>query len=227
MLSFWRDQGPQDILGQNVPDTAQGQNQASGQAQDEQFMTVATRGKNVRKTTMLLAVFFVLGLVCLWLMIKKSAPPPAAAASTATEESRIEMAMKRLFGARSEMFSRMDEIINKFYEFSDVQQVLTNELVKNPFELRILLARIKKGLEQAPPQYDPELMRRLELIQQAEAMRLLSIIKSDRGNGCMIDVAGKILREGDTIKDFEIRQIGDDSVKLMSGDVEVVLKLLE
>jgi len=215
MLSFWRDQGPQDILQQNLPDAPPGQNQTSGQAQDQQFMTVATRDKKVRKTTMLLAVFFGLGLICLWL------------ASTTTEESRIEMAMTRLFGARSEMFCRMDEIINKFYEFSDVQQVLTNELVKNPFELRVLLARIKKGLEQTPPQYDPELMRRHELMQQAEAMRLLSIIKSDRGNGCMIDVAGKILREGDAIKDFKIHQIGDDFVKLMAGDLEVILKLLE
>ena len=146
MLSFWRDQGPQDILQQNLPDAPPGQNQTSGQAQDQQFMTVATRDKKVRKTTMLLAVFFGLGLICLWFMIKKSAPPPAAAASTTAEESRIEMAMTRLFGARSEMFCRMDEIINKFYEFSDVQQVLTDELVKNPFELRILLVECPHGL---------------------------------------------------------------------------------
>jgi len=31
------------------------------------------------------------------------------------------------------MAGRMDEIVKKFYEFSDVVQVKVNELVKNPF----------------------------------------------------------------------------------------------
>jgi hypothetical protein len=41
----------------------------------------------------------------------------------------------------------------------------------------------------------------------------------------MID--DKILREGEVIKGFKVRQIGSNFVKLEQNDFEIVLKLLE
>ena len=71
-----------------------------------------------------------IGLLCLWFMIKKSTPQTAAAAAVSTEEAQIETAIARLGGVKTEMFSRMDEIVKRFYELSGVSQVKTSELVK-------------------------------------------------------------------------------------------------
>ncbi|UCD57646.1 MAG: hypothetical protein JSV16_00620, partial [Candidatus Hydrogenedentota bacterium] len=66
--------------------------------------------------------------------------------------------------------------------------------------------------------------------QQSKGLRLSCIIHSEQGNRCMID--GKILDEGDLIKSFKVRKIGDDFVKLQwdqsqNGKMEIVLNLSE
>ncbi|MHC4722572.1 MAG: hypothetical protein ACYS6I_07670, partial [Planctomycetota bacterium] len=61
--------------------------------------------------------------------------------------------------------------------------------------------------------------------QLAQDMQLLSIIQSDQGNCCMID--DRILYEGDSIRGFKVREIGDTAVKLQSQESEIVLKLSE
>jgi hypothetical protein len=227
MLSFLREQGPEDSLVPKPPEAA-GKKPADGtkETQEQEYLTVATQRKQVRKTTILLAVLFGIGLLSLWLMIKKSASQTAAA-SVGTEEAQIETAITRLTGVRSEMFNRMDEIVKKFYEFSDVPQVQANELVKNPFELETFLGDVKVTSDTEERDYDSEAerMRRQQLRQQTKNLELLSIMQSDQGNCCMID--DSILYEGDSIRGFRVCQIGDGFVKLKCGDVEIVLKLSE
>ena len=227
MLSFLREQGPEDSLVPKPPEAA-GKKPADGtkETQEQEYLTVATQRKQVRKTTILLAVLFGIGLLSLWLMIKKSASQTAAA-SVDTEEAQIETAITRLTGVRSEMFNRMDEIVKKFYEFSDVPQVQANELVKNPFELETFLGDVKVTPDTEERDYDSEAerMRRQQLRQQTKNLELLSIMQSDQGNCCMID--DSILYEGDSIRGFRVCQIGDGFVKLKCGDVEIVLKLSE
>lgn len=227
MLSFLREQSPEDSLVQE-PSEAAGKKPADStqQTQEQEYLTVATKGKRVRRTTTLLAVLFGIGLLSLWFMIKKSTPQTAAA-SVGTEEAQIEVAITRITGVRSEMFSRMDEIVKKFYEFSDVLQVQVNELVKNPFELETFLANVKETSDTEERGYDieTEMMRQPQLRQQIKDLRLLSIMQSDQGNCCMID--DKILYKGDSIRGFKVCQIGDSFVKLKYGEVEIVLKLLE
>jgi len=170
---------------------------------------------------------FGIGLLCLLFMIKKSTPRTANAAADSTEETMIEMSITRLTGFSSEMFNRMDEIVKKFYEFSDVQQVRVNELVKNPFEYESFLAIVKENpdTEKRDFDIDAEMMRRQQLRQRTKSMQLLSIMQSDQRNCCMID--DRILYEGDEIRGFKVRQIGDSFVKLESEGVEIVLKLSE
>ena len=227
MLSFLREQGPEDSLVPKPPEAA-GKKPADGtkETQEQEYLTVATQRKQVRKTTILLAVLFGIGLLSLWLMIKKSASQTATA-SVGTEEAQIETAITRLTGVRSEMFNRMDEIVKKFYEFSDVPQVQANELVKNPFELETFLGDVKVTSDTEERDYDSEAerMRRQQLRQQTKNLELLSIMQSDQGNCCMID--DRILYEGDSIRGFRVCQIGDGFVKLKCGDVEIVLKLSE
>ena len=229
MLSFMREQGYEDSLVQETPKSSNGEpkqsrvprppTQPAEKTQEQQYLSVAAQGKNVRKTTMLLAVLFVIGLLCLWFMIKKSSPQTATAASTGAEKTQIEMAIARLTNSGSEMFSRMDQIVRKFYEFSDVQQVRVYELAKNPFEHQIFLANVDESSDTKEVDIDTESMLR----QQTRNMQLLTIGQTDNGNCCMID--DDILYEGDTIRGFKVGRITDTFVRLESEGVEIVLKL--
>lgn len=218
MLSFLREQGCEDSKVQETAKSSNGEAKKgralkspnpAEKTKEQQYLTVAAQGKNVRKMTMLLVVLFVIGLLCLLIMIKKSAPRTATAASAGTEETQIEKAIARLTGVGSEMFKRMDQIVKKFYEFSDVQQVRVYELVKNPFERQIFLAP-------APEKTDIKIVPDLQL---------LVIWQTDEVYSCMIN--DKILYEGDTIEGFKVVQIGDDFAKLELEGVERVLKLSE
>jgi len=139
------------------------------------------------------------------------------------------------------MFSRMDQIVNKFYEFSNVLQVQVNELVKNPFELEMLLSSLRPKVDSQKDDVDidAEIIRQQQIRQKAKDMQISTICQYDQGSCCMID--GKILYEGDSIKGFRIAQIGDKFVKLewcqpkgefetsetQSQGIEILLKLSE
>jgi len=241
MLSFLREQGNADLPAQK-PDTAAEAAPGDGaeKPREQEYLTVAASGKRTRKSTILLAVLFIIGLLCLGYMIKKSTPKAASAASGVTEETQLEAAVARLTGVKSEMFNSMDEIVRKFYEFSDVVQVKVGELVKNPFKLELFSANVKdeSHIEIKVPEIDTEMVQQQQIRQKAKEMRLLSIMQSDLGNCCM--VGDKILYEGDYIGDFMVRQIGDNFVKLewnpnrnngslgtQSEPVEIILNLLD
>lgn len=228
MLSFLREQdfgGSSDKQApQSSYDKAGGQDNASaGNTQEQQYLTVAAKGKNVHKMTMLLAVLFGIGLLGLVFMIKKSVPGTAAASSTSAEETQIEKAIERLTGVGSELFSRMDQIVKKFYEFSDVRQVGVNELVKNPFEYEMFLTGKGKNTDMTGKEPSDEFIMRQRIEQGTRGFKLFAICQTEQGNFCMIN--DKILYEGDSIKEYKVSQIGDDFVKLEFEGVEKVLPL--
>ncbi len=230
MLSFMREQGgqTQDHRHKTTDtkpesgDKTQGTSDRSlrrtpnGEAMsDEEYLTVAAKNKNVRKTTYLLAVLFGCGLLFLWFMIKKSTPLSAVADSQGgTEQEQIEMAIAQLTGVRLEMTGQMDEVVKKFYQFSDVQQVNVDELVKDPF-----------GPETRDSMLDTGYSTRIENQESRHEMQLLGIMRTQKGYCCMID--DRILYEGDSIRGFKVLQIGDGTVLLQSPDREIVLKLSE
>jgi hypothetical protein len=214
MLSFLRDQNSADLPGQ-ASSTPAGEPPVDGAepSQEQQFLTVAAQGKRTRKSTMLLAILFVMGLLCLGYMIKKSAPQTASATTNQTEETKVEAALARLTGVKSEMFSKMDQIVKKFYEFSSVMQVQVNELAKNPFTLELLLADAKEvPVVEETSEMDFATIWRQQMRQKTKDMKLLSIMCSDQGKTCMI--GSKILCEGESIQGFKVREIGDSFVKL-------------
>jgi len=229
MLSFLQEQNLGDSPA-HKPATADGRTPDDGTErpqEQEEYLTVATQKRQVRKNTIALAVLFVIGLLCLWFMIKKSTPQTASAADTNTEETQIEMAIARFTGVRSEMFNRMDEIVNRFYEFSNVPQVNVNELVKNPFKLEMFLANLRPrpDAEEEAVEIDAEMLWQQQIGQQAKDMQLSSIMQSNQGTCCMIN--DKILYEGDPIGGFKVHQIGASFVKLKCEDTEIVLKMPE
>ena len=168
MLSFLREQGRED-LSSNQPVAAgrRADHKDSDNKQGQEYFTVAAGNKSARRSTTLVAVLFAVGLVCLGFMIKKSAPKTAAAATT-SEETKIETAIARLTGVSSEMFNRMDQIVKKFYEFSDVFQVQVSELVKNPFALEMFLSSLKTKVDtpKKDVSVDPEMIIQQQLLKQ-------------------------------------------------------------
>ena len=226
MLSFLRDQSLEDLPAEKKMKTTAEKAPGDGteKSQESEYLTVASHGKQVRKSTTLLAVLFIIGLLCLWFMIKKSTPQAASAAAGKTEDTLIETAIARLTGVKSAMFGKMDEIVGKFYEFSDVPQVKVNELAKNPFELETFSTKLKEKPGAEGNEIDANKLGQ-QMRRRSQGMQLWSIVQSDEGSRCMID--DKILFEGDSIKGFKVRQIGDIFVKLESNGVEIVLKLSE
>jgi len=228
MLSFMKEQGPagSSMQERTVSDR-------TGRTEEQEYLTTGTRARKLRRTTYILAVIFGAGLLCLLFMIKKATPQQAEAAVAETAEAQIEAALTRLTGIKTEIFNRMDGIVQKFYEFSHIQQIKVNELVKNPFERDLFLGRADGtgGSEQEDESIDAALMRRQMLKQQAKELSLVSIIRSEQeGNCCTIN--DRMLYEGDTIKDFKVAHIGESFVKLESGrsttgKVEIILKLAE
>ena len=195
----------------------------------------------------MLAVLFIIGMLCLWFMIRKSSPQSVSAAVVDTEEVKIESAIARITGVKTEMFTGMDEIVKKFYEFSDVLQVRVNELAKNPFILELFMSGKsdepeEEQIEEEIVKVDAETIWQQKILDSAAQLELQSIMltqPSKRGMRstsrycCMID--NEILYEGNLIGGFRILQIGNDFVELEWNEdsefgyskVPVVLKLSE
>jgi preprotein translocase subunit SecG len=236
MLSFLRDQNPEELPAEKKmkaaaaaaskaaaskkPLSKKPPGDGPDKSQESEFLTVASHGKRVRKTTTLLAILFVIGLVGLVFMIKKSSPETASASGEQTDDTLVETAIARLTGVKTQMFSRIDEIVGKFYEFSEVPQVEVNELAKNPFELEKTSGNLGTKNEM-----DARALWQQQLRQNSKGMQLWSIMQTHQGNRCMID--DEILGEGDSIRDFKVIQIGDNFVKLESDGVLIELKLSE
>jgi len=237
MLSFLRDSGFEDLpaekdsgAGKVSPESGQG-------GGDQDYVAVSTNSGRVRRSTTLLAVLLVAGLVCIWFMVKKSTPQGAGAATGDANTADIERAIVNITGAKTEIFGKMDDLVGKFNEFSEVPQVKVNELVKNPFELETMLAGPAVG-EVQPMVVDHQAIRRQKAQKQADELNLLTIMKSEGKSSCMIN--SMFLSEGDSVGDFTISGIESNYVKLLwapkgevgisggvSEKVEIILKLTD
>lgn len=212
MLSFMREQGGGDPSANQAKNGAQGQPGGTEDAGSLEFLTVATTSKSVRKSTILVAILVSIGLVCLWFMIRKSQPQSASAKQTDEDQTKIEVAISRLTGVSSEMISKADQILKKFYEFSGVLQVQVGDLVKNPFEVEVFAKDMKSETTSANAEEEAAMVRRQRLKQRAGSLSLLSVMQSGQSSSCMIN--DKLLRQGDTIEGFVITRVGRDLVEL-------------
>ncbi len=213
MLSFLREQGSGDLPGNEGAGPGQQDANMPGRGETQEYLTVAANSKNLRRSTILVAILVAIGLVGLGYMIRKSQPQAASARTGDEDETKIEAAIGRLTGVSSEMVSRMDEIVDKFYEFSDVDQVGVTELVKNPFQVEAFMGAVKdQGATEQDEKARAALIRREMIKKRAANLALLSVMRSEDGNACMIN--DRILRQGDTIEGFVITEIAANSVKL-------------
>ena len=232
MLSFMREQEPKNASARPAPGPGSPSGSGGESSGSQEFLTVATNRQSLRRSTMLVAVLVGIGLVSLLLMIRRSAPQAASARESAGDQ-KIEAAISRLTGGRTEMAGRMDEIVKKFYEFSDVVQVKVSELTKNPFEAEGSAPDQTVVFDNSAGQAD------LIRLQRARSLKLVSIMRSpEQGTCCMIN--DQILRQGDIIEGFKIVEIANSSVALawLSGgtaeagtsptdEMKTILKLSE
>jgi len=213
MLSFMREPGAGDSSANQTKSGGQHSPKSSDDAGSLEYLTVATTSRTLRKSTILVVVLVCVGLVCLWLMIRKSQPQAALAKQADEEQTMMEAAVGRLTGVSSEMISKADQILKKFYEFSGVHQVHVNDLVKNPFEVEVFAKDIQSEVvPQADSAAEAALIKQQRLRQRAGSLSLLSVMQSGQASSCMIN--DKLLRQGDMIEGFVITRIGGDSVEL-------------
>jgi preprotein translocase subunit SecG len=209
MLSFIREQGAGDPSASQTKAAGQRQSKTSEDAGSLEYLTVASNSKSVRKSTILVAILVCIGLICLGYMIRKSRPQTASGQPVNQEETKIEVAISRLTGVRSEMVSKMDQILKKFFEFSNVLQVQVSELVKNPFEVEMFASGGPSGTSSSDDVAQMVHTTTRQVVKQrAATLALLSVMQSDRGSSCMIN--DQLLREGDMIEGFVITRIGRD-----------------
>jgi len=205
------------------------QDSAEGMAdkQDEQsapnqqdFLTVASRDNKIKRGTIVLVILFAAGLFCVLLMIKKSSP--STAMGLTNEESRIESAIAQLTGLKLGIGGRIDQIVRRFNQFSDVKKLQIEQLQRNPFVREKYFPASGLSPEGAGSEAGTEALNS-ELARQAESMQLFSIMHSDEGNCCMID--DKVLYEGDKIGGFEVCRISQFAVELCTDGMKFVLRI--
>ncbi|MHC5061230.1 MAG: hypothetical protein ACYTFK_09125 [Planctomycetota bacterium] len=218
MLSFLRDDNSNDVT-DDASQLSSGGAEVAGegeQAEDMDYLKPAAHGKNTKRTTVILMILFAVGALCVWVMIKKAAPNLATAA-TSQQEVQIDNALTQLTGIKTEMNSRIDQMLDKFYQYADVDQVKTHELNRNPFRHELYLANLE-GL------FDDSLSS-LNLVAESD-LQLWSIMQTENGNCCMIN--DKIVYEGDTISGFKVVRISSKFAELVSGSgAKVILKMPE
>ena len=178
---------------------------------DSVFLTVSGREHSVRKSTTFVTALFIVASVGLVVMAKKSHVQSAGAAPAVDSQTQIEMAICRVTGVSSEMTGQMDEIVQKFYEFSDVYQVEVDELTKNPFQLVAMPA----GLSHEDSSKEEEeqvnmLVQQFE--QEKKGLSLVCIMESDSGECCMINDV--LLKPGERVDNFVVEQIEKERVQL-------------
>jgi preprotein translocase subunit SecG len=221
MLSYIRE-SQKEAVGQGSPDD-QASRGVGEPGSDDTFLTVSGRDQTVRKSTAFVTALFIVVSIGLLLMAKKSHVQSTGATPAKDSQAQIEMAINRVTGVSSDMTLRMDEIVQKFSEFSDVSQVKVADLNKNPFQLALGSAD-KETKEEVLPQDEQvtSLLKRFEV--EKKTLSLISIIQSESNSCCMIN--GVLFKVGQPVNDFVVESIQADRVQLIwqpDGNVAKVL----
>ncbi len=213
MLSFLKD-------GQTLPASADIENHEGSEnsvTRQEDYLTVAGHSKKLKQSTILLIALFVIGGVCVLLMVKKATPSQASAAQQKDEQVEIEAAIAQLSGMQSEVNKEMKNVTGRLNHLSEVGQIDVKDLKKNPFTRELSAGEINLD-NRTQMQILMEQARK-----QAAGLELWSITASPRGACCMIN--DKVLYIGDEVNGFKVIEIGKQTVTLERDSARVELKM--
>lgn len=221
MMDFLKQNGSGDL---DKLDTRGTSEQDAQLGSDSSFVTTTSREKSIKNGTIVFIAVFCVSLGCLWVMIKKTTPQAAMAKTTSEDSMQIENAIAKVTGTKAEFFKGIDNVVSKFNEFSSVLQIRVNELQKNPFEhQKYSVVELSPEQEMMESAQERQRAVRDTLEQGATGMQLLSIMKSPKGNSCMIN--DKMLSKGDTIDGWQVVAITDKSVELSAQGMQKTLKI--
>lgn len=223
MLSYMNEQDDSKKLNINASEVEAEDVPKQTNDPSQDHIKLAEHGKNARQSTTILAVLFAVGVLCLWVMVKKVVPAPADAAAS-QQEMQIEEAIAQLTGIRTEVDTKMDSLVGNFYEFSKVEQVKAHDLKRNPFRHSLGFGGFSQGMGDFG--ISKEMLVAEEIRDRGEQMELFSVMRDGNGVGsCMIE--DKLLNEGDSINGFKVRKIGSKQVELEHNETIVTLKMAE
>lgn len=217
MLSFMKEDGNQKTasesskLAETLNDVAEQE-----EIKTEDYLVPSASQKKVKYSTLILGVVFVVGVLSLFMMIKKSTPAQAQA-GLSEQELKIESAIAKLTGSKTQMNGKMNDIVNMIASLSDVKQVQVDELKKNPFSSRNAF----KG-SVSKPGFISNLVNKKS---SSKGLKLWSIMESDHEKSCMIN--GKILKENDTVESYTVEKIGNGFVDLVSDKTSLTLRIAQ
>ncbi|MBN1123925.1 MAG: hypothetical protein JXA82_02880 [Sedimentisphaerales bacterium] len=205
MLSFIKDDSKKSNAVAQTDESVGVEGQEEQISSEADYLLPAEHGKHLRQSTMILIVLFVVGAVVVWFMIKKISPQALLAAGPSKAEESVDNYVKLVSGMEAEFTSAVDDLMGKFNQFSDVEQVGVRDLTKNPFKTDLAVSPIVNL-----PSDNEKFIEEAE--QKARALQLWSIMESPQGSCCMIDE--KILYTGDIVQGFVITHIEEKFVEI-------------
>lgn len=209
MLSFLKESHSLTSQNGTQPAAASGGDQPISQPED--YLTVSGQEKKLRQSTMLLGALFVVGILSVVFMIKKTSP--AAASAATDDQSKLEAALAQLSGMQSEVNSQIKTVGSRFYQQNVIGQISVDELKKNPFK-----RDSGAGLDDVDAQHK---RRQLELA--VAGLQLWSITGAPKGLCCMIN--DKVYYVGDEVNGLRISQITPKAVEFEKDGLKIELKI--
>jgi len=219
MLSYLKDGQTQIPAANSTSADAAGTDAALSKQED--YLTVSGHSKKLRQSTLLLIVLFGVGVLGVWFMIKKTTPAQAATPA-AEEQAQLEAAIAQLNGMQSEVNTKMDSVVNRFYLSSNVGQISVDELKKNPFKLE---QNASTAVDDETLNRNKRMLLEDKIRRAATGLQLWSVTETPRGICCMIN--DKVLYVGDSINGLTIKSIDNKIVELEQDGISIQMKMDE
>jgi hypothetical protein len=200
---------------------SQSQNPTESLSGPADYLTVAGHGKKLRQSTILLCALFAVGAGVVFFMIKKTTPV-AANAAPSQDQLQLEAALVQIEKMKNDMNSQMNNVVGRFYQFSNVSQIGVDELKKNPFRRELNAGPVQTPDNEAMAAQQRQMLM-AEARSQSGQMELWSITSTPRGMCCMI--GDKVYYVGDMVGAMKIQSIETKRVVLDYKGIPVELTI--
>ncbi len=191
---------------------------------DSEFVVPSSNGGMKRGSA---AMFLLLaaGVGAMYLMYVRGGPGKADASTTAqtrAAEATIHGFLNSNDANQATLersLRNTEKIVQQFLNYPSARQVPLKQLAGNPF----------REVSGEPADTDSAATKRLreekqaDLLREAQALRLQSIIHSDSARACLID--NTLYREGQVVGGFIIERINSDGVIVKSGMYRFELRM--
>jgi preprotein translocase subunit SecG len=113
MLSYLKQQNNETPEDKNTGQGTEAENTKDGESKD----IISSSNQSAKRSTYFLCILFVIGIGVLFYMIRESSPQKAKGGVSSEDElrqARIDKAIKRFSGTKTEMSQGIDKVLDKF-----------------------------------------------------------------------------------------------------------------